>query len=576
MSQVDAKSLQIHGQNEYRCANFRGALDAFTKASHTHAAFNMGEGDSIGILDNRAATHCKLGSLNSALQDARRMVKENKMDARGYLRTAKILQLMDKHESALQTYHYALRVLPQGSDGRQQIKDLSAKLDKRLNGPKLSDPFDVLPLELVSMVLEHLDLRSLLSTVRVSKRWNRLLNSIPRLWTHLDLTKARRRNVSLKAIQAFLRRSHWRLSRASLTNLQPDDFPKLMTGLKRIGSLEHLDLQGSFSLRFNVAPIYGLTKLKTLVCSEQSEMTFGHFSKVLSDCPLLQRVEVHVKDAPLNQYKQFPNKLPNLRALTIVGFDDNINGEFLSPLGLPFLKEATLFDITPNLEELYLIYKAAYMMRDAPKVSNLPKLKRFGLLGMKLNHFPELPKSLERLSLSRSISNSQPGQHISKEVLAEMAPNLKALILDRFRDDELGPFLIAFTQSKSSLTHLDLEGCHLHVEDLLIAMMRGNLENITTLNIAGLAEIGERVIANILDMIPKIKELDISRTRVKEHSVKRLIESDKVRIEKLVVHNMETPFSREFLTFARSKGIEVPPPINRDGAGNRPPTEPRR
>ncbi|KKZ67736.1 hypothetical protein EMCG_06603 [[Emmonsia] crescens] len=537
-------------------------------------ALQLGGGDTVGILDNRAATHCKLRALNSGLQDGRRMIKENRMDSRGYLRTAKILQLMDKYDSSLQTYQYALRVLPPNSAGRQQIKELATKLDKRLKGPKLADPFTVLPLELVSMILYYLDLKSLLSAVRVSKHWNMVLNSLPKLWTHLDLSKAKRRCVSLKSIQAFLRRSHWGLTRASLVNLQPDDFPKLMTGFQRIASLEHLDLLGNFSPKFDVAPVYTLSSLRTLVCSELSEMTFAHFKEVLSRCPLLERVEVYVKAAPLHEYETFPAKLPNLRSLTILGYDYYRNSGFGFPLNLPFLNNVTLFDITPNLEELYLIYKTSFMMRDVPKVSNMANLKRLGLLGINFNNFPELPESLEHLSLSMSVHNPQSIQQIDN--LSAMAPNLKTLILNRFRDDELGPFLIAFTQSKSSLTHLDLEGCRLHVEDLLIAMMRGNFESLKSLNIAGLAEIDDKVIANILDMVPNIKELDISRTQVKEYSVKRLLDSDKLKIEKLVVHKMETPFSRDFLDYARGKGVEIPPPINLDGVGKRPPAPPRR
>lgn len=215
------------------------------------------------------------------------------------------------------------------------------------------------------------------------------------------------------------------------------------------------------------------------------------------------------------------------------------------------------------------------MIRNVPEVSNLPKLKRFGLLGIKLNKYPELPESLEHLSLSMSDYNLPLG--VPSNDISAMAPNLKTLILHRFQDDELGPFLISFTQSKSSLTHLDLEGCHLHVEDLLIAMMRGNLEGLTYLNISGLAEIDDKVISNIIDMVPNIKELNISRTQVKEHSVKKLLDSDKSNLKKLVVHKMETPFSRDFLDYARSKGVEIPPPINLKGTKRAPVTPtPRR
>ncbi|KLJ07879.1 hypothetical protein EMPG_16661 [Blastomyces silverae] len=540
-------------------------------------ALKIGGGDTVGILDNRAATHCKLKAPNAGLQDGRRMIEANKTDSRGYLRTAKILQLMDKHDRALQTYQYAVRVLPSDDAGRQQIQKLAAKLEKRFKQP--TDYFALLPFELISMILEYLDLKSLLSALRVSKHWNMVLNSLPKLWTHLDLSKANRTSVSLKSIQVFLRRSHWRLTRATVANLQPVDFPKLMAGLQRIPSLEHLELLPGFYPEFDVAPVYTLTGLRTLVCSATSEMTFSHFMKVLSDCPLLERVEVHIKPAPPGDYETFPAKLPNLRSLIILGCRPYRYPHDVSPLDLPFLTNATLFDITPNLEELYLIHRSpstVFRMRDPPKVSNLPKLKRLGLLGIKFSNFPELPESIEHLSLSKS--EYEPRIILPSNTISAMTPNLKALILQRFHYDELGPFLIAFTQSKSSLTRLDLEGCRLHVEDLLIAMMRGNLESLTSLNISGLAEIDDKIITNIIDMVPNIKELDISRTQVKEYSVKRLLDSDKLKLEKLVVHKMETPFSRDFIDYARSKGIEIPPPINLEWRkrASVPPASPRR
>lgn len=174
------------------------------------------------------------------------------------------------------------------------------------------------------------------SALRVSKHWNMMLNSLPKLWIHLDLSKANKPNVSLKSIQAFLRRSHWRLTRASLVNLQPVDFPRLMAGLRQIPSLEHLELLGSFSSKFDVAPVYTLTGLRTLVCSASSEMTLAHFRKVLLDCPLLERVEVYIKPAPFSDVETFPAKLPNLRSLIILGIDYPRYSNDPSTLNLPF------------------------------------------------------------------------------------------------------------------------------------------------------------------------------------------------------------------------------------------------
>lgn len=83
--------------------------------------------DAVGILDNRAATYCKLGNFDLALRDAKQMIKTDRSDERvstyseihtssanniqGYLRAGKILILNQKPDRALEMYAYGLRTL---------------------------------------------------------------------------------------------------------------------------------------------------------------------------------------------------------------------------------------------------------------------------------------------------------------------------------------------------------------------------------------------------------------------------------------------------------------------------------
>ncbi|KAK2796843.1 hypothetical protein FQN50_009404 [Emmonsiellopsis sp. PD_5] len=508
MSLVDVESLQLVGQDEYRRSNFDGALCAFTKA------YQVGGGDIVGILDNRAATYCKLGCFKTALLDGKAMVSENKMDARGYLRTAKILQLMEKSENALRIYQRALRTLPPDNPRHQQIKDLAEKLDHRLSGLKTADPFTRLPLELVVMILENLDLKSILAAIRVSKHWGTILNSLPKLWSHLDLSKAgKQKTVSLKSIQAFLRRSRWGLTRASLVNLRPANLHRLIPGLKQCRSLEHLEISGGFPPDFATPPIYTLINLKTLNCCQLPRMSYSDFAQIMTQCPKLERIKV------------------------------------------------TLFDIMPGLEEFNLIFpkEGEFATQDVPKISNLPNLKQLRLRAVPLDSFPELPESLEHLSLSRS----ELDHGAFTPNLSDMAPNLQTLNISHFRYTELHTFLPAFIAPKFSLTRLNFERCHLLLPECLVALMiRGNFKNVTHLNIASLPEIGESFINTIIHTMPHLKELDISRTQVKEYSARALIDSDLLQIEKLIIHGTEEPFSRDFLEYAKRKGVEIPPPMS--------------
>lgn len=87
----------------------------------------------VNILDNRAATYEKLGDLQAALRDARRMISLKKTscavsfqeernsritrvrysdDSKAYLRTGKILQLLGEDRKALDIYEHGSRILP--------------------------------------------------------------------------------------------------------------------------------------------------------------------------------------------------------------------------------------------------------------------------------------------------------------------------------------------------------------------------------------------------------------------------------------------------------------------------------
>ncbi|KAI9825660.1 MAG: hypothetical protein M1832_001004 [Thelocarpon impressellum] len=105
MSILEAQKLgrQLFGRKDYKAA-----LEAFTEA------IELSEEVDAGLFDNRAATSEKLGDLTAALRDGKAMIHLDKSDARGYLRTAKILQLMGKRDVALGIYKYGLKHVRSG------------------------------------------------------------------------------------------------------------------------------------------------------------------------------------------------------------------------------------------------------------------------------------------------------------------------------------------------------------------------------------------------------------------------------------------------------------------------------
>ena len=106
--------------------------------------------------------------------------KKKKKKKKGYLRCAKALILDEKPKKALEVYAYGLKALssenpqrPVGNSvlrcesscawfliGLQMMKQLHDKLHCRLFETR-QDPFSVLPLEIVEMVLQCLDFRQI-------------------------------------------------------------------------------------------------------------------------------------------------------------------------------------------------------------------------------------------------------------------------------------------------------------------------------------------------------------------------------------------------------------------------------
>jgi F-box/TPR repeat protein Pof3 len=67
---------------------------------------------SLSLYDHRAACYDRLKDYNAAVKDGREMIRLEKQDAKGYLRTASILQKMDKPDTALGIYKYGMKNVP--------------------------------------------------------------------------------------------------------------------------------------------------------------------------------------------------------------------------------------------------------------------------------------------------------------------------------------------------------------------------------------------------------------------------------------------------------------------------------
>ncbi|KAF2139935.1 uncharacterized protein K452DRAFT_200040, partial [Aplosporella prunicola CBS 121167] len=181
--------LEELGRQYCKQKNYQKALGAFSEA------FDATAPPDITYLDLRAAVYERLENFQAALKDGKQMIRFARQDARGYLRTARVLQKMEgKAQTALDIYNLGLRSV-KAEDKAGNLRLLQAlrdKLTRQLSPPKSIDPLTVLPAELVDLIMEYLNFRQQVNCLRVSKHWNVFLDSQPRLWAELDLSLAQR------------------------------------------------------------------------------------------------------------------------------------------------------------------------------------------------------------------------------------------------------------------------------------------------------------------------------------------------------------------------------------------------
>jgi F-box/TPR repeat protein Pof3 len=184
---------------------------------------------------------------------------------------------------------------------------------------------------------------------------------------------------------------------------------------------------------------------------------------------------------------------------------------------------------------------------------------------MNLDDFPELPQSLEYISLSQCRASQR--HMFSSAVEATTLPNLKTAILNGSNVPSYEFLFGLLTNLKAPLAHLDVEGCpNIWKEGLQRLMLEGHLSTLTDLNIAGLAGIDDSLTPVIIDNMPNLKVLDLSRTHITGITLKDLADSEKVKIEKFSAKNCATPLSLDAVEYALRRGIRIPSPLDRNSS----------
>lgn len=196
VQKFSANECQEYGKRLFKAGEYEKALLQFT------SAIDGNEDVTLALVDHRAATLEKLSRLDDALKDGTAMIKLDKRDVRGYLRTGRILQKFqdpNKRELALKVYAKGLRNVPVSHEHYKALQATHDSLTRGLASAKAADPFVTLPVELVEMIFSYLAFHQMVRCIGVCRTWKRFVTDRPSLWHHIDLSGARRppRNDSI-------------------------------------------------------------------------------------------------------------------------------------------------------------------------------------------------------------------------------------------------------------------------------------------------------------------------------------------------------------------------------------------
>ena len=185
--------------------------------------------------------------------------------------------------------------------------------------------------------------------LRVSKKWEKYLSSLPNLWTHLDLSIPQRRRsaptlkpITISAVRRYTSRSQSRLTHATLANISPNSVQKSMEHISRHPLLHlniRLDIKGVDPFQIFRAS----TKLTTLITSPLARLDVNFLPNFINNCPRLEHLESHAVPVSGVDFDKWPDKMPNLR--TIIFATEKADQLYHSirpsrhPLGVPGIFE---------------------------------------------------------------------------------------------------------------------------------------------------------------------------------------------------------------------------------------------
>ncbi|KAF3934224.1 hypothetical protein ABW20_dc0108972 [Dactylellina cionopaga] len=404
-----AERLQGDAIAAVRKGNYKVAIDKLTEAINMQPAILM------ALLDNRAALYDKTDQLKMALKDAKTMMNHEKTNPKGYLRAGRILHRMDKASLAVDIYKLGLKHVEPSDPQLPRLKEILEKaLDKQNRAmkaaiKKIYDPMQVLPLELIEMILDYLSFRNIVAMQRVSKTWQTVISSNARFWATLDFSRARK-PITRAALKNCINKSKYTLTKAILNRIHNFNDTTLIDMVSVCKDLEYMKVMDGF-MGSSLTRAMQLTKsLRTLIL--HCQIPFTTFEALINPELPLEHLECWHLGPTKEFVPPYDNQLTHLRVglAKHIGFQDLAEHYFNSKA-------------INTLEELSVEGDYDFSNKSIPVLYELPSLKRVdfsltSLNGAGLYQFLRYSKSGE--TLKEVIMN---GTERVSEDLANLAAN---------------------------------------------------------------------------------------------------------------------------------------------------------
>lgn len=221
------------------------------------------------------------------------------------------------------------------------------------------------------------------------------------------------------------------------------------------------------------------------------------------------------------------------------------------------IEQALLLAKMPKLQKLTLVgwSWSSDTVLSHTDFTNLGELQQLSIVRNCGLVFPRLPPSLQILTLWHCTTDRRLSPEGNDNLISNRLPELTDLILTEFTDLTLNGLLSLLSASKGKLKTLDIESCvQLETEDINTLVKIGYLEEVTNLTLCQLS-INDSAAELIAQTLPRLKNIDLSLTRVTGIGVKALVLKPHSRLDRLVLAGLS--LDRDVIVFATAHGITI-------------------